>query len=164
MRLLIIVFGLTLALGQHAGADEFDTEAQRFLIATNSVEPSIDMMDDMLQTLAPTMVDQIYQGMSQQGKDVGREDVVALVDEYRQELKVRMRSEIIPAMIGEFRKHFSLDEMRELNELAEMPAFKNYAAKLPAIMASSHQTGEALGTRLGAEVMQELIAKNPMFH
>ena len=156
---------MTLYLGLLPGcfADDFDLEITRFLKLSNSVQPSLDMMDNMLLTMSPNMIEQISRKLADSGKVVAKEEVVELVRRYRENVVVRFGAELEPLLGTELRKHFTLSEIISINELMEMPAFQAYAEKLPVIAESARKAGASLGEKIGTEVMLELIAKNPAF-
>ncbi len=144
-------------------ADDFDDETRRMLELSNTLQPMTQVMDQLLAAQAPLMAQQMYQGMRNEGKDVTQEDVSQLVADFREQMVSQFSVQIVPIVIDEYRKHFTLEEMIALNELISKPAFQAFAAKTPALMQASQQAGQELGQKIGAEVMQRLIALNPKF-
>jgi len=144
-------------------ADEYEVKALRYLELGNSIGPALNLMDSMLETMAPTMTNQLVQGFQGQGKNVARDDVVALVAKYRIRLVAQFGEKLVPLMVTELRKHMTEDELTSVIEVMKLPAFQVYASKIPAITVSAQKAGEQLGATLGAEVMKELIAENPKF-
>jgi len=164
MLKILSIAVLLLATGATVKADDFSDQAMKMLEVGNTIKPTLDMMDRMLVTMSPNLVQQIELGFSTQGKSVDHQDVVDLVNEYRKEVVVRFSGELAPIMVEELRKQFTLEEVMAITEVMETPAFKLYTDRVPAIMASAQSVGEQVGTKIGKEVMQELIQNNPKFH
>lgn len=155
---LIAFFGLS------ANADDFEVEASRTIELTNSFEPTIKSIENMLQTMSPMMINQIYQEYSDQGKEIPRSEVSEFVNEWRARFVERSRIQLRPVLIEGYRKFLSLEEIKELNQLLESPIFQRYAAKTPELMAAIEASAGRVGERLGLEIMQELKAENPKFN
>lgn len=163
MRLVAKLFLASVFFSSSATADQFEDEARRLLDLSNSIEPMVVVMEELMTSQAPVMGQQIYQGMRSEGKNVTREDVNQLVADFREQLVQRFRTEMIPLAIEQYRKHFTLEEIVAVNALLEQPAYQTFAKKLPALTQSANEAGQELGRRIGEETMQQLIAINPKF-
>ena len=163
MRIFFKAIAIVLFLSPAVGADQFEDETRRMLELSNTLKPMTQMMNQLLEANGPLMVQQMYQGMRNEGKDVTQEDVTQLVSDFREQMIEQFSAEIVPFVIEEYRKNFTLEEIQALNALMEQPAYQTFALKAPALMQSSQQAGQELGQRISAEVMQRLIALNPKF-
>jgi|GEM_PF-6534802 len=144
-----------------AQADEFEDRAIEMLELSNTIQPSLNLMDTMLEGMAPMMVQQMYSKVSCKG--VSKEEVNGLVGEFRVRTVKRFGEELVPLMVNELRKHLTLEQVSALVDLMKTPAYQAYAEKTPEIMQTRQKAGEMLGQRIGLEVMNELMAENPKF-
>ena len=132
MKKLIMSAGMMLALSVPSFADAFEDEANRFLKLSNTVEPSIAMMADLMKLQLPMLSEQLYQQLAAAKKDVTREEVTALMTKFNEKFVDRMAADLVPAVVQSLRAHVTTEELTALNELMAQPAYQSYAAKLPA--------------------------------
>ena len=144
-------------------ADEFADKVEKVLELSNTVEPAIEIVDDMLESLASQTIDQMFQGFKDQGKDVTRDDVVELYSEYRKQFVAAFGENLIEMMVEPYRQSFSSEDLDELIELMETPTFKKYAMKTPELTAAGAKAGELFGVQMAQEILLKLIAENPKF-
>ncbi|UTW53909.1 DUF2059 domain-containing protein [Kordiimonas sp. SCSIO 12610] len=163
MRLIFSVSVLLILFTLPTFSDDADNEAMKIIELSNSVEPSIKLMSDLLDQLSPNIVAQLQQGFEQQGKDVSETAVQELVGNYKVGVISELRKQIIPLTANELKKQFSLEELTQIRQLMESPIFQTYAERLPAVMQSAQQASQVLGQQIGAQVMQDLIAADPRF-
>jgi len=163
MKKIFLFAVLIVSVNWQGQADDFEDAAIEFLEVSNTVKPSLKMMDRMLRTLSPSMIDQMHQQFTDQGKPIKRSDVVDLIQQYREQVVIRFGEELVPLMVSELRNFFSVEELTKMTQIMKTPVLQAYYEKVPDIMASAQSAGEQLGAKLGQEVMLELINKNPKF-
>lgn len=163
MRQLFKVTLFFLFFSHYAAADDFDDEVLRMMELTNAVQPTITLMEQSLANMSPLVIDQMFQQYTDEGKAIKRNEVVELIAEWRKRFIDRITSELVPLLTEEYRKVFTLEEIKELNELLEQPVFRAYAEKTPALMQAIGKAAEKLGQQLGGEVLEELTLENPKF-
>lgn len=163
MKQICLGVALLFVTSVTAAADTFETKAERVLELTNAVQPSIDMMDRMLDSMAPTTSRQIYLEYSNAGRDVTEADVQELVKDWQQRYLRRFEEEFVPLLVEVYREHFSEEDLDQLIMILDTPAFQRFAALTPALMETSMQAGEQLGARLAMETMQKAKAEHPKF-
>ncbi len=163
MRCLFQIILLVVLSSYTVTADDFEDEVLRTMKLTNAIQPTMKLMDQSLATMSPMLIDQMFQQYTDEGKAVKRDEVVELITEWRKRFIERVASKLTPLLTEEYRKFFTLGEIRELNELFEQPVFRAYAAKTPEMMAAVGKAAERLGQQLGGEVLEELTSENPKF-
>lgn len=163
MRFIFRILLLLLVSSGTAKADEFEDEVIKMLSLSNTLEPTITVMEDMLKSLSPAMIDQLSLQYEDQGSNVTRDDVRGLVQQWRSRFIERVREELIPVFVEATRSSMSLEEVRALNELLDTPVYRKYANKMPQLTADIARAAEKMGERLGLEIMQELVDENPRF-
>ena len=147
MRFVSKITALVLLLTPTAFVDQFEDETLRMLELSNSLQPVTDAMDQMLQAAGPAMKQQMFQQMKSQGKDVTPEDVDQLVDDFREQMVEQMGLEMVPLIVAEYRKHFTLEEIVALNDVMATPAYQTFAKRTPELMRSAQAEWQALGDR-----------------
>jgi hypothetical protein len=163
MRKFFVLLYLSLMTSLNASADEYADEVRDILELSNTTETTVRSMNDVLNQLAPEIIIQLHEGFTAQGKDVTRADVTELVATYKRKVIEEFTSEIVPATVEEYRKYFTLEDLRELKTIFQTPIFQKHASKQPDIQSSLQKTGERLGQEIGAQVMQDLISADPRF-
>ncbi|MFC4348225.1 DUF2059 domain-containing protein [Kordiimonas lipolytica] len=161
MRNIAVIAALLIGLSAAVAADEFEEKALRIIELDNTTQPSIDMMDEMIRSLQPMMINQMYQDFTDQGKAVKRETVVKLVNEWRELVIVEFSEKMTPLLVKEYRKHFSVEEMDQMIQIMETPAYQTFSSRTPEIMKSAGDAGERLGQELGQKIMLDLLEKYP---
>lgn len=159
----IKVFLCTLLCITSANADEYSDKVKELLEMGNAVQPTMDMVNSMLESTATQSINQMYQGFKDQGKDINRDDVVELYNNFRREFVQAMGENLISLLIEPYRQSFTLEELDELIMLMKSPAFQKYSLKMPELMAATQQAGELFGAQKSQEIMQRLISENPKF-
>jgi hypothetical protein len=146
-----------------AYADDYSDKVKEILRLSNAIQPGIDMADSMLGNLSTQSIDQIFQGLKDQGKDVVRDDVVELYNDYRTEFIAALGENMVDLLIEPYRKSFTLEELDELIVLMQSSTYQKYSIRMPELMASSQKAGELFGAQKGQEIMMRLISENPKF-
>jgi hypothetical protein len=159
--LIVILFFSSLSSGLYA--DEFVQEVARILNLNSSTSSTIQIADNALNQAAPDLITQMHQDFIKDGKNVNRNDVTDLFGLYKTKVIKELRARIIEATAEEYRKHFTLEELKELRTLFETPVFQHYTSKQPELLPILQQRGAELGQEIGAKVLDELIAADPRF-
>ena len=155
---LVLMVGSMAAYG-----DEFEDKTIEMLKVSNSLQPSIDMMEKMFETMAPVMERNIQASLQVEGKTVSRAAIATFVAEFKVRFIDRVSGELQRSMVDVYRDHFTLAEINALLEVMKTPAFQAYAQKLPKVMAAGMETGQQLGMQVAQQVMAEMQAENDLF-
>lgn len=161
MKAFLVALSLTLSTSTVCLADAFEEKAIEVLRLSNSIEPSLDVMDQMMKSMKPILFRQLIPQIGKNG--ITESDVNDLIDEFGDRFIARFQERLIPLTVDEMRKHVTLQELEELAELMRHPAYQRYAAKLPDIMKSMMHTSQQEGRVLGGAVMMELLEEYPKF-
>ena len=164
MKKYIRYFLCTILFVTPAYADEYEDKVRELLTISNTLQPAIDMADSMLENMATQTINQIHQSFKDQGKDVARDEVVKLYNDYRTEMVAALGENMVTILIEPYKENFTIDELDELISLMKSPTFQKFSTKMPELMAASQSAGEEFGLRKGQEIMIRLIAENPNFH
>lgn len=146
-----------------ASADEYSDKVREILELSNTIQPSIEMADSMLESMATQNINQMYQAFLDQGKNISRNDVVELYNSYRKEFIAAFGENVVSLMIEPYRNNFSMEELDELISLMQSPTFQKFTIKMPQLVAASQKAGEQFGLQKGQEIMIRLIQENPKF-
>ena len=111
-----------------AFADEYSDKVREMIRLSNTVQPGIELADSMLENLSTQTINQMFQGFKDQGKDVAREDIAELYNDYRKEFIAALNENMVEILIEPYQKNFTLEEVDELIVLMKTPlAFSSKA-------------------------------------
>lgn len=80
-------------------------------------------------------------------------------DELVKEMKHTSMTELVDMLIPVYQRHFSLKEIKQLNDFYQSPIGKKFAEKQPLVTQESMMIGQQWGMKLGEKVAKKIAEK-----
>jgi uncharacterized protein len=151
--LCLVAFCSTSALAQDASTSTTDPKielAAKILQETHA----IDTMGSVLDTVIPQMVHLV----KQQFPSLTDDQLNMMSSMLLEEMKNRLPKMVI-AYARIYANHFTLDELKAIEQFYETPAGQKMIAEGPAITKEAFPLGVALGREAAAEALPKVIEK-----
>lgn len=138
--LFIIVAFSSLSFGQ---SDEYSKELKRMFNLAGT--------EKMYNTTIQQMVKMFKMQYSQVDEKTW--------DELEKEFVKSAKRDLFDLLVPVYRKHMSLQDLKELSKFYESPAGRKYAEKTPLIMQESMQVGQTWGMQIGQKFAEKIKEK-----
>jgi hypothetical protein len=149
----LVAFCSSPVLAQDGAAPAADPKIE---VATKILEEShaLDHMSAALDALLPQMVNLI----KRQAPSLSDEQLKMVSDMFSEELKATL-PKMMTANARIYANHFTLDELKAIEQFYESPVGQKVIAETPAIIKEATPLGVALGREAAIEVLPKVIER-----
>jgi hypothetical protein len=129
-----------------------EADIRRMLEVTGVQTVAIEMMNQMMESIKPLMVNSLPPG------DYRDKLIDLFLEKFRSKADAQR---LVDLAVPVYDKHFSHDEIKALTQFYQTPLGKKTLTELPQVMLELQTKGQAWGENLGRDSMQEVLTEHP---